>query len=577
MNKFAKTIAFILAAATTAFSLTACNNSNNSSKSTKSILYVNTRDAGIGSDFLEEFKQAFEKKYAETSFETGKMGVDVQTDANRNNEGAALISNIANSMYSVSIVEAMNYADFMPSQLLLDISKTVKEDLDDGSGSIYSKMDDMTKAYLEAYDGKIYATPWLSGFEGLTYNAELFKSKKFYFADENGLTPFAKSSYTGAAYTGRGFIKADTDKKSCGPDGVYGTYDDGLPSSYEEFFYLMDYMVEKGVTPMIRRGGDTHYINYLFQSLLVNYSGAEETSYNFSFDSNGKTANIVTGFNGEEAIVEKTVITKDNGYLMRQQEGRYYASKFLTKLFKDESKYFHSTCATSALTNLDAQTLFYETGLNQNYDIAMLIEGNYWYNEAKTARESAVSRYGENAKNRDLRYMSLPSIEVGTINEGEGKPVALADGLYHFIVVNNNIKDNPVKVKLATEFLKFCYEDSTLQTFTMSTGLPVSVTYDLTDEQYNSMDKYYQSLWDSYSASVNGKNYLSPLGGSKIFISNWVTFGFSTASQFYTSTVNGKSYETAKSTIKDGISLKDFFNGMSISKSSWDSLYNIYG
>lgn len=576
MNKFIKKISLVLTAAILMSAFVACGGPDNPSKSHKSILYVNTRDAGIGSDFLTDFENAFEAKYANTVFEEGKKGVDVMTDANRNNEGRALISNIANSPYSVSIVEAMNYADFMANDLLYDITETVKEDLSDGSGSIYRKMDDDTKKYLEAYNGNIYATPWLSGFEGITYNASLFESKKLYFADEGGITPFTTSSYTNKAYTGRGFVANAAAKKSCGPDGIYGTSDDGLPSSYEEFFYLLDYMVEKGITPMIRMGGNSHYINYLFQSLLVNYAGAEETSYNFSFDSGDKKAKIVTGFNNGEPVIEEIAITEENGYLMRQQSGRYYAAKFLMKLFGKESKYFHSSCATSALTNIDAQTYFYETELNPDYNIAMLIEGNYWYNESKTARASAVARYGEPAKNRDLRYMSLPSRETGTINEGEGKPVALADGLYHFIVVNNNIKNDPVKVKLATEFLKFCYENSSLQAFTLSTGLPVSVEYELTDEQYGSMDKYYQSLWDAYSASLKGKNYTTSLGGSKIFISSWQNFGFSTASYFYYSNHNGKEYETAKSAVKDGLSIEEFFKGMWISKENWDKKYNIY-
>ena len=578
MKKLTKKLSLLLACTLVIGAFSACGGGagGGGGKSLKSILYVNTRDAGIGSDFLTEFEQAFEKKYAEVSFEDGKVGVDVQTDANRNNEGSSLISNIAKSAYSVSIVEAINYADFMPSELLLDITKTVKEELSDGSGTIYGKMDASTKEYLEAYNGNIYAAPWLSGFEGVTYNVELFANKKLYFADENGRKPYENSTYTGKAYTGRGFIVNDTAKKSCGPDGVYGTTDDGLPSSYEEFFYLLEYMVEKGVTPFIRMGGNNHYINYLFQSLMANYSGAKEISYNFSFDSKGEKANIITGFSNGEPIVEKIAITEENGYLVRQQEGRYYAAKFMTKLFENDSKYFHARCATSALTNIDAQTLFYETGLNPSYNIAMLIEGNYWYNEAKSARAAAVDRYGKGAENRDFRFMAMPSKETGTINEGEGKPIALADGLYHLIVVNNNIKNDPVKVKLATEFLKFCFEDATLQMFTMSTGLPVAVNYTITNEQYNSMDKFYQSLWDNYSASLKGGNYVSPLGGSKIFISNFRTFAFSTSSDFYKSNYNGKDYETARAIVQEHISLEDYFRGMWISEANWNSKYNIY-
>lgn len=44
-------------------------------------------------------------------------------------------------------------------------------------------------------------------------------------------------------------------QKSCGPDGAYGTPDDGLPSSLEEFAQLCDYIKSKGGSPFIIPGG----------------------------------------------------------------------------------------------------------------------------------------------------------------------------------------------------------------------------------------------------------------------------------------------------------------------------------
>ena len=86
-------------------------------------------------------------------------------------------------------------------------------------------------------NGKYYALPHYSVYQGLMYNIDLFEKKGLYFAKEtdNGNDGFV--------------VKGE--EKSCGPDGVYGTSDDGLPSSYEEFFKLCDYMVQRGVTPFV--------------------------------------------------------------------------------------------------------------------------------------------------------------------------------------------------------------------------------------------------------------------------------------------------------------------------------------
>ena len=546
-------------------------------KSTVSKFYVSTRDAGVGSAFLTDFELAFEQRYAETSFEEGKMGVDIITDAVRENSGDALISGIARSMFSVSIVEAINYVDYMAGDLLYDISDIMDDELSDGSGTIVSKLDDAQKAYLTGYDGNYYAAPWLCGFNGITYDAKLFEDNFLHFADANGVKPFETSTYTDAAYTGRGFVSVQNTKKAPGPDGIYNTYDDGMPSSYEEFFYLMEYMSKvKSIIPLTYTGASKHYLNYLMQALLVNYSGAEQFSYNFSFDSGDKTANIVTGFNGDAPIIEPVKITEENGYLTKQTEGYYYATKFMHELFSNESNYFYSLSSNGAFSNLDAQTLFYESSLNADYTpIAMLIEGNYWYSECSGQRASAVNTYGAKANNRDLRFMVMPSIEKGTINEGEGKAPGVVDGLYHLIVVNNNIKGNAVKEKIAKEFFKFCFEDKTLQMFTKSTGIPVAVDYEMDDESYKSMDKYYKSLWDVFSASRKGNNFLSPVSGSKIFMTNFLSFGCSTATDTFWSHIDDVDYETMRHAVVAGKTQKQYFEGLQISKNTWDTKYKV--
>ena len=99
-----------------------------------------------------------------------------------------------------------------------------------------------------AVDGKYYALPHYETYMGVSYDVSLFESKLLYFSanPDNG---------------NNGFITSKTEKRSMGPDGKTGvqngidySLDDGLPSTYEEFFKLCDYMVVRNVTPFVWPG-----------------------------------------------------------------------------------------------------------------------------------------------------------------------------------------------------------------------------------------------------------------------------------------------------------------------------------
>ena len=553
---------------------------------TKSQLYVSTRDAGIGVEWFKKLARGFEEKYANVPFEEGKMGVQVLENADRNNTGSGQLGTIARSDYSVLMCEAMQYSSYMGGDLLYDISDLIEEKLEDGS-TILSKLDEYQIDYLTGYNGNYYALPWLAGFCGVTYNANLFElydeetnpnGRGFYLADANGLKPATTSSYTGKAYTGRGFITANNSKKAPGPDGKYNTFDDGLPSSYEEFFYVCDYMSKKGCNPFIYAGASSHYVKYLMEGLCMAWSGAEEMSWNFSFDSEEDAANIITSFENGEPVVTPTQITPETGYLMSQQESFYYAAKFFDHLYENEATYFAEETFSGVCGNLDAQEYFIESELNADYKpIGMLIEGNYWYGEAATAFKASVDFYGEEvAGNRNFRWMSLPGQETGTVNEGEGRTTAIADGLSCYFVVNNNIKGNSVKEELASKFIKYCYEDANLQMFTQTCGMPVAVDYDLTPEQYNSIDTYKQSCWDVFKAAVDANEYLPPVAGNKTYMDNYMQFGYSTQTNFFDSKIAG-TLRTEMRTLFKSYTAEEYFAGRAISASDWISKYYING
>ena len=234
-------------------------------KSDVSYLYVNTRDCGYGDGYLKALEPIFEARYANESFAEGKTGVDLVVATSANLAGTQYRDTIANSTYNVSVLEGMYYFDYLAGKSLYDMTNIVKnKQLQDGSGTIESKLFDDQKEALTVDNGKYYALPVFTGISGLTYDADLLENNFLYFADKDGLKPTATSSYTGKAYTGRGFDATGAEKKSPGPDGKYDTYDDGLPITKEDWNRLLtqltrnkraDSIESKSEIPFDRKAG----------------------------------------------------------------------------------------------------------------------------------------------------------------------------------------------------------------------------------------------------------------------------------------------------------------------------------
>ena len=203
----------------------------------------------------------------------------------------------------------------------------------------------------------------------------------------------------------------------------------------------------------------------------------------------------------------------------------------------------------------------------------MLVEGGYWYNEATAALKESET-YGAKAKNRDFRMMPLPGVELGTVEEGEGKPTAVSNSMEYRLLVNNNIKGNAEKEDAVKKFLLYAYEDAQMAQTTALSGLPMSLKYEMDQATYDSMDNYKQSLWDLYDAAKDSGNYLEPVGGNKIYLNNPVQFAFSTQTDFFASVIDGLKETKLREVYKAGKSVRDYLLGMAISKNAWDSNYN---
>lgn len=543
----------------------------------KSYLYVDTYAGGFGSEFLNTAAKAFEAANAGKSYAENKKGVKIDVMESANNNGSMFKNNVKNATSDVHVIEGLYYTDLLGSEAILDITDVVTATLSDGK-TIENKLNTEQQQVLK-YNNKFYAIPTFAGYTGLTYNVDLFKDNNLFFADSTQ-SPDYTSSYTGKAYTGRPLVRNEDDKKSPGPDGKYGTDDDGLPSSYEEFFYLYDAMLNSSpsITPLIHVNG--HYSNYIFQELLCAASTANGLNSMFSFDSNGEEIEVISGWNTDGTPqTKKVVITEENGYEATMQTSRYMALKFIKHLSTntvDGKYYIDSRSRGGALSNTNAQKLFMESYLDPSQtSIAMLAEGVYWYNEAAGVREGIVNDYGNLAENMSLKYMPLPAKEYNTVTENNGTTQLVTDALQYYLVINAKLASNPEKLALAKDFVKFMYSDELLQQMTVASGIPFALKYDLTSEQYNSMNTLSQSFWNVYKNAKDNDAYITGLSLSPVFLSDTSKFSFKSNYNGFQSKVNGAETGDAMAYFYNNRSCtaKEFFVGMSIDKAGWTKYY----
>ncbi|MCQ2387113.1 MAG: hypothetical protein MJ066_01530, partial [Clostridia bacterium] len=306
--------------------------------------------------------------------------------------------------------------------------------------------------------------------------------------------------------------EGDTIGLSAGPDGKYGTYDDGLPATYEDFFMLCDYMVAHNVIPFT--WSDTYgiaYMNSLLGYLRADYEGKDQLRLFYDPDGfvneAGETINTAKNlikFNGDEPIVdginiekEQLAMTNAKGYEMFRSAGFYYATYFLSQMMSDGSYlnwHYTGTSHTQAQEQF-VKSEFYNGFSDAGNPVAFLVEGNYWYNEAKL--NGIFDQPNNDGKTTDYGLLPVPKVDASLI----GTRTTINIGLGNLVYVNANTSDD--KMPLITEFLKFCYSDERLSDFTAITGMPKGLNYDLGDKR-DCLSSYYKSVWDlTYNSNTD--------------------------------------------------------------------------
>lgn len=407
----------------------------------KTQLYVGYYNGGAGLAWLKEVKRLFEEKHQDY-----QIMIDTGKDEYLSE---ALRSNIKTNRQDLYIGAAINYNDFVKDGTLMDLSEAVSTPLSEygESKSILDKMNASLAEYYTTTDGRIFAVPYDQSYHHLIFDADLFDEYNLWYKD------------------GGGFVESAEDKKSAGQDGKFGTWDDGLPVTYSDFFKLCDRMVARGITPLTWSGqyADSYLPNFI-ASVIADYEGADFAT---NFDYDGQTTIIsdtaftesaANTFVLDTARTETVTVTPDNfSEYMYRTAGKYYAVKFAKDLVSNPA--YRSYNYAESHTGVQRSFLMSNMeGVNK--PIAMLVEGNWWINESESvfAEMAAVDeKYA--LENRRFGVMPIPKADDGS--SADGHTIAPYSGSWTVCISNQSEKKD-----IAVEFFRFLHTDECLKVFT---------------------------------------------------------------------------------------------------------------
>lgn len=511
--------------------------------SSKTQLYVGTLDQGVGKGWLELVADRFEEAFADYEL-NGKKGVQVLVEGV--DRATSLINNFKRERVEVVFNEGVDYETWVNKKLLLDITDAVSgknADLsaygDPAGTTIESKMDESAAEYYKTDDNKYYAIPFYEDTNGIMFNVDLWEKYGFYFKDGGGWT---------------GNVKEAT----VGQDGKKGTYDDGLPRTFDDFFALCEHIQQtkstKGGQPLIPIAWngkyDLSYINSFLFCMAADVDGADQYSLNFTF--NGEAEGLITGFDGTTPIISQTAetITDRDGYKLYRQQGKYYALKFIETII-DEGYYSNKIINKSTIDHKTMQAYFIKTedasqGAPLGQEIAMLIEGTWWFNEADEYF-STNEQYGGGKYEQRFGMMPLPK---PTEDHVDGTHT-LFNSKQSAAFINANINES--KIELAKEFLKFAHSNDSLVEFTETVSLLKPYTYTLSEN--NNLTYYAKQLLQVKETSEN----VYPFADSRLFTRQKGTLLSASA---WAVIIGDHSYNHPTTDFLGGVSAEDYFNGL---------------
>ena len=469
----------------------------------KTTIRVATYNGGLGLDWLRDAALRFEKAYENKSFEDGKTGVAVKVVES---ERGDRLENKALDR-DVYLTELVDYYYLQSQGKLANISDVATDKLTNygENSSIADKLDGAMNNFLKGKDGEYYAIPFYEGFYGFIYDVDMFELKGWFFDDEGGFTKKNKSK---------------------GLDGVAGTYDDGMPTTYAQFKTLLDEIRGDGVTPFVYSAETMDYFIFHMSSVWADYEGKERMQSNWSMSGD---IDIISSFDSNGKPVTKTITLSEETIVEAQkQPGKYYALQYMKDvLMSNGSNYVSATDFKAAQLQLIQSCLDSEM---QPEAVAMVIDGSWFENEAQEAgsydlvasldfRDDIIGK--DYKKTRRFAFMPIPMVDDsqetlahGTKNENGTHKQTLFSAGNSFCFISAGTSG--AKLDVSKEFLKFLHTNEELSNFTERTSITRPYQYTIDAEAYEDMSYFGKALVEMKEAS----DIVYPYSNNPAYVAN---------------------------------------------------------
>ena len=454
---------------------------------------------GYGEEWLNALAARYRKARAGKEFTINGVTYDgVDFSFAKEKETMSSMKNSGNH-YDVWFQEQVYYNELVEDDIFHDMTDVLTSDNPYESGkTLESKMSEYQKEYYKRdTDGDgvkdtYYGIPHYAGYVGIAYNKAMFEKYNWYFKKDYTANEFAALEC---------FAEAAGDVKSAGPDGVENTDDDGLPTTYDEFFALCEVIKEK-CKPISWTGKHKQsYINWFLTALTANYEGLDQMLLNYSF--NGTAKNLIeVDVNGQITELEDVMIHSENGYELAKQAGKYYALKFVKTILENDYQTPGSIGTTYEQTT--AQEDFVSSDGTKATHNAMLVDGVWWEMEAKQTFDTLKDMTGVDYRD-EFAWLPLPMpTQAGADDRAQklstGKNgYVLTDTHNSLAFIDATVSDDVYA--LAKDFIQFAYTDESLAEFSIITDTTKALSYTMTAEQKAQMSAFGRSLMDMQEKS----------------------------------------------------------------------------
>ena len=622
MKKQLSTILAVVALCSTGLTAVGCGGGGGVKiDKTKTQLYYSNYDAGIGRTWIEAIASEFEKDFANYSFEPGKTGVQVIPNHNRIDTGAQLLSGINSSEDYVFFTEGVDYPAFSNGKAY-DVTAVMNAGAITGVDAegnflreevtIESKISPEFLSYLNrgtAETEKYCGFPYYLALKSVLYDKDLWNEKRYYFAKEIGcpseivadalfkdgdIAAATQSYYTELAklkdadknnddywwFVNEQGVDVDGEEMglSAGPDGKYGTYDDGMAATYEEFYLLMDKLVADNIVPFTWTGKNPGYADMMTTALWQNYEGSENLKVYYSL--NGEVGDLVKLSSGkvvykEDGITPETESYTFNGgrtdgYEIQRSLGKYYALQFADKIATNNA--WTANDCYAGVSHITAQSNFITSVLGKNGNRrAMLVDGAWWQQESD---QTFLIMAKENEKyskfNRNIAMMMLPNATIERCIEREQNDIknTMVAANDSFVLVNGNLKEGSPELAVTLAFVSYMNSDKCLNLFSEKTNMYRGLNYKITDETKAKMTSYGKSFVDY----VEETDVVYPYSNNELFLNNYQYLSNTSMNWNWHSWVGDVEPYFPITQLHDSGNRKAGLNG----KSYFEGLYNYY-